>query len=70
MKSKDFMEPGSPVQIWLAAPKKIRNHIVSDLFYVPDRFEHSDATVRWTVARDGSTERNNYLAKQDTNKSG
>ena len=34
------------------------------------RFEPLDVTVRWTVTRDGSTERNNNPAKQDANKSG
>ena len=65
----------SPVQIWLAAPKKQSTQTGRLFFlFVMARFEHSNAGVRWTPARDGSTERNhNFLPngkKMQTNLAG
>ena len=66
----------SPVQIWLAAPKK-KDHSFewSFLFYADARFEKLNTDVRWTSACDGLTEQNIYLSspfkeKINANKSG
>ena len=36
----------------------------SHYFFLRERFEQSNATVRWTVARDGLTERNLYFRQR------